>query len=207
MKPKSNRSPGRPRQNEQKQPTNQVILQSATRLFLEKGYQEVSVDDVADHCHVTKATVYYYFGSKSELFTETMVQLMLRIREHMNELLQKDQPLRERLVKVAEAHLSAVSDIDMDGFTREMKNALTEDQMKKVQQAEEYMYKSLEEAFTEAINKGEIRSVSPKFASHSFISLLKVGHYRDANESTIFDSTEEMVEQIVDLFWSGVHTA
>ncbi|WP_236561163.1 TetR/AcrR family transcriptional regulator [Pontibacillus sp. HMF3514] len=204
MKAKSNRSPGRPRQNEKKQPTNEMILQSAAQLFLENGYQEVSVDDVADHCNVTKATVYYYFGSKGDLFTETMVQMMLRIREQMDTILQAKKPLKDRLYDVSMAHLSAVGDMDMDGFTREMKNALSAEQMKKVQQAEENMYEALEEAFNEAIDKGEIREVHTKFVAHSFISLLKAGHYHDANGNTIFDSTEKAAKHIIDLFWNGL---
>jgi len=44
------------------------ILQAASDLFSEKGYANVSIRDI---CRVTKTTapvIYYYFGSKKELF-------------------------------------------------------------------------------------------------------------------------------------------
>lgn len=207
MKNKSNRSPGRPRHSEQKQPTNQIILQSATQLFLEKGFQEVSVDDVANECNVTKATVYYYYDSKAELFTETMVQMMFRIREHMQVILQGDQPLRARLLQVAEAHLTATVNIDLEGFMREMKNALTADQIKKVQEAEESMYEELEKAFVDAMENGEISEVHSKFTAHAYLSLLKVGNYRNSDQTAIFPSTQETAEHIVDFFWNGLSGA
>ena len=37
--------------------------------------------EVAKVCGVTKATVYYYYSTKADLFTATMIQMMVRIRE------------------------------------------------------------------------------------------------------------------------------
>ncbi|MDL4842984.1 TetR/AcrR family transcriptional regulator [Aquibacillus rhizosphaerae] len=204
MKEKKSRSLGRPRASELKQPTNELILSMATQLFLTNGYQEVSVDDVAKKCNITKATVYYYYESKAELFTETIVQMMFRIREHMQTMLLEDSPLRDRLLKVAVAHLKATVDLDLDGFMRETKNVLSSEQIKKMQEAEENMYRAIEKAFEAAIENGEITKINPTFAAHSYVSLLKVGNYRDAENNAIFSSIEETADQIVRLFWNGL---
>ncbi|MCT2536922.1 TetR/AcrR family transcriptional regulator [Aquibacillus koreensis] len=205
MKDKPNRSLGRPRASDIKKPTKQMILETATELFIARGYQEVSIDDVAKKCNVTKATVYYYYASKANLFTETMVQMMLRIRGYMKKMLEEDIPLRDRLLKVTIAHLHATFDLDLEGFMRETKNALTKEQVKMIHQAEETMYEAIEIAFNKEIEAGKIGTVNTKFAAHSFTSLLKVGNYRDANNNPIFSSVEETAEQIITFLWKGLY--
>ncbi|QIO06027.1 TetR/AcrR family transcriptional regulator [Acinetobacter shaoyimingii] len=46
-----------------------ALLLSATTLFLERGYDAVSLDDVVQHAGGSKASIYKYFGSKEGLFT------------------------------------------------------------------------------------------------------------------------------------------
>lgn len=45
-----------------------LILDAARILFLERGFGATSMDAVAKHAGVSKATVYAYFSSKDELF-------------------------------------------------------------------------------------------------------------------------------------------
>ncbi|MEM9366943.1 MAG: TetR/AcrR family transcriptional regulator [Planctomycetota bacterium] len=47
--------------------TAQRIIESATKLFLDEGYGNTNLDDVASAAGVTKPTVYSHFGSKSGL--------------------------------------------------------------------------------------------------------------------------------------------
>lgn len=46
------------------------IFQSALHVFAEKGYHGATIDDVAADAKVAKGTIYNYFKSKSELFTQ-----------------------------------------------------------------------------------------------------------------------------------------
>lgn len=204
VKAKHNRSPGRPRSSELETPTKEMILKAAARLFLDNGYQHVSVDDVAKLCDVTKATVYYYYASKAELFTETMVQMMERIREKMHTMLQESLPLHSRLLNVTEAHLKATVDFDMDGFMKGTKNTLSSEQIKRMNQAEKGMYQAIEEAFVDAMAKGEIREVNPTFASQAYLALLKVGNYKTDDNLSIFPTIEKTAEQINSFFWQGL---
>ncbi|HEX7064386.1 MAG TPA: TetR/AcrR family transcriptional regulator [Bacillales bacterium] len=204
MKKKTHRPPGRPRTEEKGHPTHKLVLEAAVHLFLDNGYQEVSIDDVAKACGVTKATVYYYYATKAELFTESMIHMMERIRRRIVSMLKEDIPLRNRLLKVAEAHLQATLDVDLEGFMRGAKNALSDDQIRQIREAEEQMYQSIEEAFTFAVEQGEITDVNPTFAAHAYISLLKIGNYRDADNQPIFPTTRETADQIIGFFWNGL---
>ena len=47
-----------------------AILQTAAKLFVERGYHETSLADIADSLHVTKPTLYYYVSSKEEMLAQ-----------------------------------------------------------------------------------------------------------------------------------------
>ncbi len=46
-----------------------ALLESAAELFLEHGYDAVSLDDIVNHAGGSKASIYKYFGNKEGLFT------------------------------------------------------------------------------------------------------------------------------------------
>lgn len=47
----------------------QAVIEAAAALFLSRGYQGVSMDELAARAGVSKQTVYSYFDSKESLFT------------------------------------------------------------------------------------------------------------------------------------------
>ncbi len=51
------------------------ILTAAAELFGERGYDAVSLEDVAERLDVTKGSLYYYFSSKDELGTAAIETL------------------------------------------------------------------------------------------------------------------------------------
>lgn len=48
------------------------ILNVAARLFIEKGYNETSISDIAKECGLAHGTFYYYFKTKDEVFNEVV---------------------------------------------------------------------------------------------------------------------------------------
>ena len=54
--------------NKHPEETVQLILDVATRLFLEKGYENTSVQDIIDNLGgLTKGAIYHHFKSKEEI--------------------------------------------------------------------------------------------------------------------------------------------
>lgn len=48
----------------------QTVIDTALRLFVERGYEQVSVDDILRAANISKGTFYHYFDSKEELLAE-----------------------------------------------------------------------------------------------------------------------------------------
>ena len=52
--------------------TKQTILKTAGKLFSQRGYFGISMQDIADELDITKAALYYHFTSKEALTQELM---------------------------------------------------------------------------------------------------------------------------------------
>ena len=48
------------------------ILRTATDLFSEKGYHELTMEEIAEEIGVSKGTIYNYFSSKENLYLEIL---------------------------------------------------------------------------------------------------------------------------------------
>jgi AcrR family transcriptional regulator len=68
-----------------KQQTRQHVAETARRLFLERGFDQVTVADVADEADISVGTVFNYFPTKEDLFYSGMEvfedQLIAAVRE------------------------------------------------------------------------------------------------------------------------------
>lgn len=67
----------------------EYILEISTSLFLENGFQRTSIQDIAEVCNMSKATIYKHFQSKEELgiyVTRYLFeQLLLKMQENKND--------------------------------------------------------------------------------------------------------------------------
>jgi AcrR family transcriptional regulator len=61
--------------------TRKLLLDTAARLFIERGYSAVSMRDIAAAAQLTKGAVYGHFRSKGQLLVET-IRWKLAERDH-----------------------------------------------------------------------------------------------------------------------------
>ena len=77
--------------------TKDNIMLAALRLFLLRGYRNVSLVDVAKEIGITKGGIYHYFASKEELFHSVIDYLFDYFERKYAELFSKEQSFREIL--------------------------------------------------------------------------------------------------------------
>jgi TetR/AcrR family transcriptional regulator, regulator of autoinduction and epiphytic fitness len=77
-----------------------AIVASVNRLLAEKGYDIMTVDEVAADVGIAKASLYKHFSSKEELAGAAMVRVLQRAQAFM-ETLPADAPAVEQLKAVA----------------------------------------------------------------------------------------------------------
>jgi AcrR family transcriptional regulator len=54
------------------------LVAAATEVFLTRGYEGATMDDISKAAGVTRANIYWYFKSKDEIFAAVMTQLLRR---------------------------------------------------------------------------------------------------------------------------------
>lgn len=65
----------------------QQVVNKAHQLFIEKGFQATSIQDIIDYSGISKGTFYNYFSSKNELLMAIFTSLNHQISDQRNKLL------------------------------------------------------------------------------------------------------------------------
>ena len=77
------------------------ILAAARTLFLNRGYGETSMDAIARHAAVSKATLYSYFDGKDALFAALIVMECQHLSDQIGARALDEPDIRDALLKVA----------------------------------------------------------------------------------------------------------
>jgi len=92
----------------QRQEREQLILQTADELLLEKGYHDTSIEDIAARVGISKGTVYLHFASKDDLVFALLERGMRELQATLDAIFSSTGTPREKLCAVIEqfyAHL------------------------------------------------------------------------------------------------------
>lgn len=79
-----------------KEKTDEIILKIAISLFKQKGYSNVTMNEICDACNITKSTFYYHFKTKDDLILRYYKQLSENVVQIMPDLL-KDKPYLDKV--------------------------------------------------------------------------------------------------------------
>ena len=96
--------------------TKKRILDAAEKLFIRRGYDGVSVNDVAVESRVAKALVFYYFKNKQELFDTVLESYYAAQREALMGAIGRGESLRDSIHAGIDAYLDFIQ--ENPGFPR-----------------------------------------------------------------------------------------
>lgn len=81
-------SPRKKNKNEQvRQASIQNIANAATELFIEVGYLNVTIEQIAKRANISKGLLYNYFSGKEELLKHIIDQILLEMSEFSQQIL------------------------------------------------------------------------------------------------------------------------
>jgi len=93
----------------------QQVLAEAKALFVERGYQSASMDELAKRMGVSKPVVYELAGSKEQLFRDVMEQVSSELTQRMSLAVLAEHGLERRLHAGVLAFLRYVAE-ERDGW-------------------------------------------------------------------------------------------
>jgi AcrR family transcriptional regulator len=96
----SRRSQARRESNPAYRERRERLLRSAAQVFKEKGFQAASVNDIAEAYGGDRATVYYYYGSKHEIFIDLIKEAVREVVEAAESIADADESAARRLERL-----------------------------------------------------------------------------------------------------------
>jgi TetR/AcrR family fatty acid metabolism transcriptional regulator len=193
------RRPGRP-------PTaglREVILAAAARVFTEREFHEVKMDDLARASGVGKGTLYRYFPGKRELYLALVFDGLDRLHAEVERELEGPGPPVRKVERIVRCILALF-------WERQLFFTLLHRGESRSQgaDAEEWarrrtgLARLLAQALDEGVAAGQVRPLDMRLAAEMLLGMLRaVNRYRSPQ-----DRLEAVVRAVVETFLCGVAT-
>ena len=179
------------------------ILEAASRVFAEKEFHEVLIDDVAALAGVGKGTVYRYFRTKEELYFETILQAFDDLSATLADAVAEEASPTRRLEKIVRESLR---------FSWERRHLLSllqgDERRFAMREAELYrrregMMALVRKVILDGIERREFRGVDARIAAELLRGMIRAANcFRTEN-----DSVDGLASEILGIFTKGVAKA
>jgi AcrR family transcriptional regulator len=186
----------------------ELVLEVACELFMAKGYDGVSMQQIASAAHMTKGSPYYHFKGKEDLFAHAVMHRVVKIHSGLVAALEGDGPLRERLV-AAVAYLLANTDSGMVRLMEDFQRVIGPERCRDYSDqmvTPDMMMDTYRDAFARAEASGMRLRLPPERAafglSAMLIGTLHMCHVHGEGALTPEHSTR-LAAETVDLFLEG----
>jgi AcrR family transcriptional regulator len=97
------------RKERDKAEMREMILQSAHKLFIDRGFEEVSIRNIAESIEYSPATIYLYFKDKNEIFEALHGEAFKKFNSYMAELATIKDPF-DVLIAMGEKYIQFTTD-------------------------------------------------------------------------------------------------
>lgn len=185
----------------------QEILRKALQLFSDMGYQQVTFQQLAEVCGLSRTAFYKYFSSKKEIFDEALYHLVQGIGEDVKSHLEKHSMLS------ASEKLELVLQHAIDTCLKDqaLLRTIVEYLIAQRRQGESVERKIMKHTATfryeinsiihEGIASGEFKSVSPIMTTDILFCLLqsvviRIMFYNDTDRDKLMQHCEIIIQAI-----------
>ena len=192
---------GIPLTEEQQQRRRKEIFDASVHLFLEKGFHETSMREIAKAAGVGKSTLYDYFKSKDEILVSYFEDEIQKITTNAQNIAQQDLNVSEKLAQIMEFHLRYLVDNKLFYLKLTVEaQRLALGSQQQIQVARHAYQDMLRALIEEGIQSGEFREINPLFAARSIFTLLSTAVFTSRPTGT----PEEMLQEALGIFFTGI---
>jgi AcrR family transcriptional regulator len=188
--------------------TKDRILQTALGLFARNGFEGARMEKLAAEVGINKASLYFHFKSKEELFRALFQQILLEYQEELRTILNetKTLPVKERLTAIYEKYL----DYNWNNTRMEFWNRMyyfppqmmKDEIVKSTLDTESFFIAELAVIMEENIRRKELRPLDAEHMAKSYYYVLTcIGLSADLMDKTA--GLKEMAD-CFQVFWEGV---
>jgi AcrR family transcriptional regulator len=177
------------------------IIRVASKLFSEKSYHDVTMEEIAEKVGVAKGTIYLYFDSKEKLYLEILEDSYQDIESLIKKEIAKSDPAPQKLKKVLNL---------IFGFYRQnldILRILSRDETHLIREHYEFTehwrlrrLRLYEKILEKGVKEGSFRPINTKLTALVIFGLVRsVMFFHETDKSV-----EEIVDEIFSLIGNGI---
>ncbi len=196
--------PARRKRAEQGSPTRERIISEATAVFLRKGYRAATISEIMEGVGVTKASFYYYFENKKDLYFTCLDNIFQDVFVGVLEGIRHEEDMIRRLEMRWGASRSFFP--EMITILQLIRDSLRDEDLEHRLQAAAILRRSLIEPLAgdleRGIREGVFRLVESGIVPFALISMLEMVAYRSMIDESFSDADIEAA--VLDLILHGL---
>jgi len=203
------------RKQREKEARMELIKNSARRLFTQKGYENTSMDNIAQESELARTTLYLYFKTKADLFYSLIEPMFEEVYEKISELASDPSESPEKILKRMAEYLYATYRRDPEIFlligrydAREYQERLSEDRFNHIRQWQRLQIRKVAEVIERGIARDIFRPVDPRVTAIIFWTAI-IGIFQFENNRRFTGGRDHLgstIEASVDLALSGIES-
>ncbi len=98
------------RKEKERETRKKLILNSALRVFKTKGLDHATMDEIAQEADFGKATLYYYFKSKEEIFSTILIKGWTSLWDGIEDVVIEENTPRRKFIKIIKKIIELVNE-------------------------------------------------------------------------------------------------
>jgi AcrR family transcriptional regulator len=177
------------------------IFEAAMHLFVEKGFNETSMREIAEAAGVGKSTLYDYFPDKDEILISFVADEIRQVSVWADDIMKLELSAGEKLRRILSKHLGfMVGNKQLYLKLTFEAQRLSFESQQRIQQHRHAYQDKLCDLVKEGIRSGEFRPVNPLLAVRGMFSLMSWTIYTTRPTGT----PEEMLRDTFDILFKGL---
>ena len=141
------------------------IITAAVKLFSDRGFRAVTIDDIASSLGFTKSVIYYYFKSKNQILWEIFTRIWDSYFETIQTTIEKNLPPEEAFAEIITKHaLSVMERKDWTAIYFRDESELDDRQRRQVMKKKRQYDAMLEEIYEAGVEKGSFKDIPAHIA-------------------------------------------
>jgi AcrR family transcriptional regulator len=151
----------------------QMIIDTATNIFHQKGYRTATLDDVSHELGISKAALYHYVSSKEDLLSLIYIQALENFFASAYEIDEMDLAPPEKLRFLIRNHIEniIIGNLPMFAVFFSEENQLPEKQFQRIRKEKQKYSQIVEKIFVEGVEQGFFRPLDPKLQAFAIIGM------------------------------------
>lgn len=191
----------------------EMILERARSIFTEYGYEKTTLEDIGSECGLNKASLYYYFRNKEEIYVQVLLteadKYIKDLQEHVQHYSRTEERVFQYLLNRIREYAKALNVSQLSMASLHKVEPMFQDLFQKIKNEEVNFLQTL---INEGIEKGDIEVVDAKeLADSLFVISDALKHERMIQEkpyhSGVYNYTkvEDQLSLMIRLIFKGIN--